>query len=83
MEQRLIQDAATEAQNYQRVVSREASGKAVTELQAKGMVFNELAPAELAKMRAAVKPVYDKFAASYEPAVVTLFKSELERVSKF
>ena len=28
------------------------------------------------------KPVYDKFAASYDPAVVTLFKSELERVSK-
>jgi len=33
-------------------------------------------------MRDAVKPVYDKFAASYEPAVVTLFKTELERVSK-
>ena len=37
----------------------------------------------VARMRAAVKPVYDKFTASYEPDVVTLFKSELERVSKF
>lgn len=81
-EKKLIQDAATEAQNYQRVVSREASAKAVGELQAKGMVYNELAPAEVARMRAAVKPVHDKFAASYEPAVVNLFKSELERVSK-
>lgn len=83
VEQKLIQEAATEAQNYQRVVSREVSGKAVAELQAKGMIFNEVAPAEMARMRAAVKPVYDKFSAAYEPAVVNLFKSELERVSKF
>jgi tripartite ATP-independent transporter DctP family solute receptor len=82
VEQKLLQDAAIEAQNYQRVVSREAAGKAVAELKAKGMLYNDIAPAELARMRAEVKPVHDKFAASYDPAVVTLFKSELERVSK-
>jgi tripartite ATP-independent transporter DctP family solute receptor len=82
VEQKLLQDAAIEAQNYQRVVSREAAGKAVDELKAKGMLYNDIAPAELARMRAEVKPVHDKFAASYEPAVVNLFKSELERVSK-
>ncbi|MEY2685033.1 MAG: hypothetical protein RJA09_2177 [Pseudomonadota bacterium] len=81
-EQKLIQDAATEAQNHQRVVSREVSSKAVAELKAKGMVLNEIAPAEQARMRAEVKPVHDKFAASYDPAVVRLFRSELERVSK-
>jgi tripartite ATP-independent transporter DctP family solute receptor len=81
-EQKILQDAAIEAQNYQRVVSREVSGKAVAELKAKGMVHNEIAPAELARMRAEVKSVHDKFAASYEPAVVNLFRSELERVSK-
>jgi tripartite ATP-independent transporter DctP family solute receptor len=83
VEQKLLQDAAIEAQNYQRVVSREISGKALGELKAKGMIYNDLPPAELAKMRAEVKPVYDKFAAAYDPAVVTLFKTELERVSKF
>jgi tripartite ATP-independent transporter DctP family solute receptor len=81
-EQKLLQDAAIEAQNYQRVVSRDAANKAVSELKAKGMVFNEIAPAELARMRAEVKSVHDKFAASYDPAVMSLFKSELERVSK-
>jgi len=81
-EQKLLQEAAIEAQNYQRVVSREVSGKAVAELKAKGMVFNDIAPAELARMRAEVKPVHDKFAASYETNVVNLFRSELERVSK-
>jgi len=83
VEQKLLQDAATEAQNYQRVVSREVSSKALGELVAKGMVYNELAPAELAKMRADVRPVYEKFSAAYDPAVVNLFKSELERVSRF
>ena len=81
-EQKLLQDAAIEAQNYQRVVSREAAGKAVTELKAKGMLYNDIAPAELARMRAEVKPVHDKFAASYDTVVVNLFRSELERVSK-
>jgi TRAP-type transport system periplasmic protein len=82
-EQKIVQEAAVEATNYQRTVSREASAKAVGELKAKGMIHNEIAPAEMARMRAAVKPVHDKFAASYDPAVMTLFKSELERVSKF
>ena len=81
-EQKLMQEAATEAQNYQRVVSREAAGKALAELKTKGMTFNDVAPADLAQMRAEVKPIYDKFAASYDPEVVKLFKSELERVSK-
>ena len=81
-EQKILQDAAIEAQNYQRVVSREAASKAVAELKSKGMVHNEISPAELARMRAEVKPVHDKFAASYEPAVVNLFKTELDRVSK-
>ncbi len=82
VEQKLLQDAATEAQNYQRVVSREVSSKAVAELKAKGMIFNEISAPEQARMRSEVKAVYEKFAASYDPAVVKLFKSELERVSK-
>ncbi|MEO5880828.1 MAG: TRAP transporter substrate-binding protein [Caldimonas sp.] len=81
-EQKLLQDAAIEAQNFQRVVSRAAAGKALAELKGKGMAHNDIAPVELARMRAEVKPVYDKFAASYDPAAVSLFRSELERVSK-
>lgn len=81
-EQKLLQEAATEAQNYQRVVSREVSSKAVAELKAKGMSFNEISATEQARMRSEVKAVHDKFAGSYDPAVVKLFKSELDRVSK-
>ena len=83
VEQKIIADAAIEAQNWQRVVSREVSAKALGELTGKGMVYNDIPAAELAKMRAEVRVVYDKFSAAYDPAIVTLFKSELERVSKF
>jgi tripartite ATP-independent transporter DctP family solute receptor len=82
-EHKLLQDAAIEAQIYQRAASRDAAGKALTELKAKGMMHNDIAPAEMARMRAEVKPIYDKFAASYDPEVVKLFKTELERVSQF
>ena len=81
-EHKILQDAAIEAQIWQRAASREAAGKALTELQSKGMVYNDISPAELARMRAAVAPIYDKFMSSYEADVVKLFKSELERVSK-
>ncbi|MCC2675779.1 MAG: transporter substrate-binding protein [Ramlibacter sp.] len=81
-EQKILQEAAIEAQNWQRVTSREVSSKALGELKAKGMIYNDIPPAELAKMRAAVKPVYDKFSGAYDPAIVNLFKTELERVSK-
>ncbi len=83
VEQKLLQDAAAETVVYQRTVSREAAAKAVGELKAKGMNFNEVAPEQLARMRAVVKPIHDKFSAAYEPAVVNTFKSELDRISRF
>ena len=47
-EQKMMHDAANEARGYQRQVSRAAAQKAVGELQAKGMQYNEVAPAEQA-----------------------------------
>jgi TRAP-type transport system periplasmic protein len=82
-EQKILQDSALEARDYQRKVSREIAGKAVDELKAKGMQFNELPPAELARMRAMVKPIYEKFSAEYDPALVKTFRAELERIEKF
>src|SRR5688572_16777070 len=47
----MMNEAANEARAYQRQASRAAADKAVAELKAKGMQYNELAPAELARMR--------------------------------
>ena len=79
VEQKILQDAANEARSYQRQVSRAAAEKAVGELQAKGMQYNEPSAAELARMGSIAKPVTERFAASYDPAIVKLYNSELAK----
>jgi TRAP-type C4-dicarboxylate transport system substrate-binding protein len=81
-EQKIMHDAANEARGYQRQVSRAAAQRAVGDLQAKGMQYNEVAPAEQARMRQIVKPVTDKFAASYDAGIVKLYNAELARLQK-
>lgn len=81
-EQKIMQDAAHESRSYQRQISRAAAGKAVAELQAKGMQYNELSASEQARMRDVAAPVADKFAASYDPVLVKLYRDELARVRK-
>src|SRR5262249_45972417 len=80
-EQKILQDSAIEARDYQRKVSREMAGKALADLKAKGMQANELSPAEIGRMRQMVKPIHDKFAAEYDPALVKPFRAELERIN--
>jgi tripartite ATP-independent transporter DctP family solute receptor len=81
-EQKLVQQAALEARDYQRQISRAAATKAVADLRAKGMQINELPAAEVGRMREMVKPIHDKFMAEYDPALVKTFRAELERIQK-
>ena len=78
-EQRLMREAAAEATAYQRKVALEQTQGAVADLKAKGMAINEVAPAELARMRQATASVGEKFLAQYEPQVVQLYQSELAK----
>ena len=78
-EQKIMHDAADETRSYQRQVSRAAAQKAVAELQVKGMQFNEVPAAEQARMAQVAKPVTDKFAATYDPAIVKLYNEEIAR----
>jgi len=81
-EQKIVREAALESRDYQRKVSVEAAQQAVTDLKAAGMQYNDVAPAEIERMRAAVKPTIDKFMASYEPEIQKLYTSEIARVLK-
>jgi tripartite ATP-independent transporter DctP family solute receptor len=81
-ERKLMQDTYNETREFQKEATRVATDKALGELKAKGMQYNDVSPAELERMRAAVKPATDKFAADYDPAKVALFNAELERVRK-
>jgi len=81
-EQKMMNEAANESRGYQRQVSRAAAQKAVGELQAKGLQYNEVSPAEQARMQKIAKPVIDRFAATYDPAIVKLYNDELVRIRK-
>ena len=82
VEQKILQDAAIEARDYQRQVSRAAAEKAVGELTAKGMQFNEVAPAEQQRMRQLAQPVVEKALATYDPAIQKLYATEVARVQQ-
>ena len=79
-EQKILQDAAIEARDFERQASLAAGSKAVSELQKSGMQFNDVAPAERDRMRAIAKPVTDKALASYDPAIQKLYAAEVEKV---
>jgi tripartite ATP-independent transporter DctP family solute receptor len=81
-EQQILQSAAIEARTFERDLSRSESAKALAELKAKGMAVNEVAPAEIARMRQMLKPVSEEFAASYDPAFMRDFNAEMDRVRK-
>jgi TRAP-type transport system periplasmic protein len=59
-EQAALREAAMEGQKVQRAVIREAEGKSLAALKARGMQVNEIAPAEQRRMFEKVKPVYER-----------------------
>lgn len=79
-EKKILQDACIEARDYERKVTREANAKVLKELQAKGMAFNEIPPAELAKMREKAKPVVDKYTKDVGDDLVKQTYAEIEKV---
>ncbi|MDQ2083912.1 TRAP transporter substrate-binding protein [Xanthobacteraceae bacterium Astr-EGSB] len=79
-EQKILQDAAIEARDYQRKVSREQADKAIADLGKHGMQVNDIAPAELNRMRDATKEIATRVTADYDPALLKLFTEELARI---
>ncbi len=79
-EQKILRDAAKEAGAYHRALSREAADRDRKALLDKGMQINEVPKETIAKMREATRSVADKFAATYDPALVQLYRSEMQRI---
>ncbi|HJV52688.1 MAG TPA: DctP family TRAP transporter solute-binding subunit, partial [Noviherbaspirillum sp.] len=57
----ILRDAALEARTYQRKVARDQAASAQAQMAAKGLLVNDVVPAERARMRDKVKPVWDMF----------------------
>jgi tripartite ATP-independent transporter DctP family solute receptor len=79
---KILMDAGVEAGKYQRQMSREAAGTALETLKKNGMEVTELAPAELAKFREAMKPVVAKHSEIVGADVVKALEGELTKLRK-
>jgi tripartite ATP-independent transporter DctP family solute receptor len=78
-EQDILMAAAKEAQAYQRKVSRDAQDVALTNLK-KTMEYTELPPAEVAKVRAKLKPVIDKYSTNVGADFAKQVYAEIDKV---
>jgi tripartite ATP-independent transporter DctP family solute receptor len=81
-EQKALQDCAVVGRDEQRKVSRELSQKSLENIKKAGMQVNELAPAEQARLREAVKPVYERHAETIGKETVAKIQEELAKVRK-
>jgi TRAP-type C4-dicarboxylate transport system substrate-binding protein len=74
-----LRQAASEARDFERNISREKNRQALEKL-TKTMRVAELGPVEEAKMREAVKPVIDKYTKIVGERLVGDFGTELAKV---
>jgi TRAP-type transport system periplasmic protein len=81
-EQGILQAAAIGARDHQRKISRAQARRAIEELTAAGMQYDQLPATELARMRQATQGVVERMLQTYDPTLVQLLRSELQRVKK-
>lgn len=61
-DRKILQEAAVEARAFQRGVAREQAKSAQAQMAGKGLAVNEVSPAERARMREKMQPVWKMFA---------------------
>jgi tripartite ATP-independent transporter DctP family solute receptor len=81
-EQKALIECAAVGRDEQRKVSRTLAAKALANLKSAGMQVNELPAAEQARLREAVKPVYERHAATIGPETVAKMQEALAQVRK-
>lgn len=79
-EQKALVDCSAEGQKEQRSVSRALSDKSLANLRARGMAINEISAPEQKRMRDAVKPVYERGAATIGKETVDRMQAELAKI---
>ncbi len=78
-EQTVLRECADTVRGEQRKINRQMAAEGVDRLKAKGMVVNTIAPAEVARMRDAVRGVYDKNAPTIGVDMMGLLEEDLKR----
>ena len=81
-EQKIIADAALETRAYHRQLNRDVGAKCIAALQAQKMQVNQVAPAEMTRMRDKVKGVVDKLGKDFDQALLKEFLAAIESAPK-
>ncbi len=76
-DQTILREAAVETRAFQRGVARDQAKSAETAMAGKGLLINDISPAERQRMRAQVKPVWDMFAKDVGADLVTEVTGQL------
>ena len=79
-EQGVLRDCAGASRESQRALNRKQMTEALARMKAKGLQVNEIAPAEMERMRAAVKPVQEKYLKDLGPDMIAAAEEDLKRV---
>jgi len=79
-EQQILRDCAVVGRDVQRAASRDLSGQSLANVQANGMQFSEIEPAELTRIREAVAGVYERSAASIGQDVIDQMSATLSAI---
>ncbi|MDX2104571.1 MAG: TRAP transporter substrate-binding protein [Alphaproteobacteria bacterium] len=79
-EQTILTECAIQGRDEQRRVSRELSERSLASLRQRGMQINEVSPQEAARIREAVKPVYERHAATIGKETVDRMQAELAKL---
>jgi tripartite ATP-independent transporter DctP family solute receptor len=79
-EKDVISQAAKEAAVFERKESREQTKKSIELIRQAGVAVNEIAPAEIERIRQKVKPVVDKYSKEIDPELVKLVDESLAKV---
>jgi len=79
-EQTTLRDCAVQGRADQRKANRAQEARSVENLRAKGMVVNEISPAEMQRIRDKTKPIYERHAKEIGAEPIEMVTAELKRI---
>ncbi|MDR3591807.1 MAG: TRAP transporter substrate-binding protein [Negativicutes bacterium] len=81
-DQKIFQEAAYTARDYERQVSADMNKSQITKLREAGMTVTELTPEQLKAFQDAVQPVYDKFSDQIGKQLIDDVRAEVKKYEK-
>jgi tripartite ATP-independent transporter DctP family solute receptor len=79
-EQTTLRECAVQGRAEQRKANRAQEARSVENLRSKGMIVNEISPAEMQRIREKTKPIYERHAKEIGAEPIDMVMAELKRI---